>query len=286
MLSVFLPSELQLDLSDHPVDPAHVGFYVPEYMGPRESLELIAHMPNLEVVQLLTVGFDAALEHVPDHVTLCNAVGVHDASTAELAVALVLASLRGIDDFARAMPQGNWIHDRRPSLADRRVVIIGAGGVGQAIANRLVPFEAQVTLVATTQRSGVVDISELPNLLPEVDIVILAIPLNANTAGLVDDSFLSRMRDGALLVNVARGGVVDTQALMRHAQQGRIRAALDVTDPEPLPPEHPLWRIPGVLISPHVGGNTSAFLPRARALVEKQIGRWRSGEPLAHVVQQ
>jgi len=286
MLSVFLPSELQLDLSDHPVDPAQVGFYVPEYMGPRDSLELIAHMPNLEVVQLLTVGFDAALEHVPDHVTLCNAVGVHDASTAELAVALVLASLRGIDDFARAMPQGNWIHDRRPSLADRRVVIIGAGGVGQAIANRLVPFEAQVTLVATTQRSGVVDISELPNLLPEVDIVILAIPLNANTAGLVDDSFLSRMRDGALLVNVARGGVVDTQALMRHAQQGRIRAALDVTDPEPLPPEHPLWRIPGVLISPHVGGNTSAFLPRARALVEKQIGRWRSGEPLAHVVQQ
>ena len=285
MLSVFLPSELQLDLSDHPVDPAQVGFYVPEYMGPRESLELIAHMPNLEVVQLLTVGFDAALEHVPDHVTLCNAVGVHDASTAELAVALVLASLRGIDDFARAMPQGNWIHDRRPSLADRRVVIIGAGGVGQAIANRLMPFEAQMTLVATTQRSGVVDTSELPNLLPEVDIVILAIPLNANTAGLVDDSFLSRMRDGALLVNVARGGVVDTQALMRHAQQGRIRAALDVTDPEPLPPEHPLWRIPGVLISPHVGGNTSAFLPRARALVEKQIGRWRSGEPLAHVVQ-
>jgi phosphoglycerate dehydrogenase-like enzyme len=267
------------------VDPAQVGFYVPEYMGPRESLELIAQMPNLEVVQLLTVGFDAALEHVPDHVTLCNAVGVHDASTAELAVALVLASLRGIDDFARAMPQGNWIHDRRPSLADRRVVIVGAGGVGQAIANRLAAFEAEVTLVARSQRPGVVAISELPSLLPEVDVVILAIPLDASTKGLVDDSFLSRMRDGALLVNVARGGVVDTQALVQHAQKGRIRAALDVTDPEPLPPEHPLWRIPGVLISPHVGGNTSAFLPRARALVEKQIDRWRSGDPLEHVVQ-
>jgi phosphoglycerate dehydrogenase-like enzyme len=285
MLSVFLPSDLQLDLSDHPVDPAQVGFYVPEYMGPRESLELIAQMPNLEVVQLLTVGFDAALEHVPDHVTLCNAVGVHDASTAELAVALVLASLRGIDDFARAMPQGNWIHDRRPSLADRRVVIVGAGGVGQAIANRLAAFEAEVTLVDRSQRPGVVAISELPSLLPEVDVVILAIPLDASTKGLVDDSFLSRMRDGALLVNVARGGVVDTQALVQHAQKGRIRAALDVTDPEPLPPEHPLWRIPGVLISPHVGGNTSAFLPRARALVEKQIDRWRSGDPLEHVVQ-
>jgi phosphoglycerate dehydrogenase-like enzyme len=285
MLSVLVPGELQLGYSDLPVELSQVGFYVPKYMGPRKSLELIAQMPNLEVVQLLTVGFDAALEYVPDHVSLCNAVGVHDASTAELAVALVLASLRGIDDFARAMPQGDWIHERRLSLVDQRVLIIGAGGVGRAIANRLVPFEAEVTLVARSQRPGVVAISELPNLLPQMDIVILAIPLDVHTSGLVDDSFLSQMRDGALLVNVARGGVVDTQALVRHAQQGRIRAALDVTDPEPLPSEHPLWRIPGVLISPHVGGNTSAFLPRARALVEKQIGRWRSGDPLAHVVQ-
>lgn len=285
MLTVLLPDELQLGYAEPPVDLAQVGFYVPAYMGSRKSLELIANMPNLEVVQLLTVGFDAALEHVPDHVTLCNAVGVHDASTAELAVALVLASLRGIDDFARAMPQGEWIHDRRPSLADRRVVIIGAGGVGQAIANRLNPFEAEVILVARSERPGVVAFSELPSLLPEVDIVILAVPLNASTKGLVDDSFLSQMRDGSLLVNVARGGVVDTQALVQHTQQGRIRAALDVTDPEPLPPQHPLWRIPGVLISPHVGGNTSAFLPRARALVEKQISRWQSGELLGHVVQ-
>ena len=285
MLSVLLPDELQLGYSDFSVNLSQVGFYVPAYMGSRNSLELIAQMPNLEVVQLLTVGFDAALEYVPDHVSLCNAVGVHDASTAELAVALVLASLRGIDDFARAMPQGDWIHDRRPSLVDQKVVIIGAGGVGQAIANRLIPFEVEVTLVARSQRPGVVALSELPRLLPEMDIVILAVPLDVHTSGLVDDSFLSRMRDGALLVNVARGGVVDTQALVRHAQQGRIRAALDVTDPEPLPPEHPLWRIPGVLISPHVGGDTSAFLPRARALVEDQIDRWRSGDLLAHVVQ-
>ena len=285
MLSVLVPGELQLGYSDRPSDLSQVGFYVPQYMGPRDSFELVAQMPNLEVVQLLTVGFDAALEFVPEHVSLCNAVGVHDASTAELAVALVLASLRGIDDFARAMPQGDWIHDRRPSLVDQRVVIIGAGGVGQGIANRLLPFEAQVTLVARSQRPGVVSISDLPTLLTEADVVILAVPLDAHTSGLVDDSFLSRMQVGALLVNVARGGVVDTQALVKHAQQGRIRAALDVTDPEPLPPGHPLWRIPGVLISPHVGGNTSAFLPRAKVLVEKQIGRWRSGDPLAHVVQ-
>lgn len=285
MLSVLVPDELQLGHSEPQADLSQVAFYVPEYMGPRSSLELIEQMPNLEVVQLLTVGFDAALKYVPDHVSLCNAVGVHDASTAELAVALVLASLRGIDDFARAMPQGDWIHERRPSLVDKRVVIIGAGGVGQAIAKRLVPFEAEVTVVARSQRSDVVAISELPSLLPKADVVILAIPLDVHTSGLVNDSFLSRMRTGALLVNVSRGGVVDTQALVRHAQQGRIRAALDVTDPEPLPPEHPLWRIPGVLISPHVGGNTSAFLPRAKVLVEKQVSRWRSGAPLAHVVQ-
>ena len=285
MLSVLLSAELQLGYSDLSANLSKVGFYVPVYMGPRDSLELIAQMPNLEVVQLLTVGVDAALEYVPEHVSLCNAVGVHDASTAELAVALVLASLRGIDDFARAMPHGEWIHDRRSSLVDRNVLIIGAGGVGQAIAHRLIPFGAEVTLVARSQRPGVVASSELPSLLPEADIVVLAVPLNMHTSGLVDDSFLSRLREGSLLVNVARGGVVDTQALVRHAQQGRIRAALDVTDPEPLPPEHPLWRIPGVLISPHVGGDTSAFLPRARALVEQQISRWRSKDPLMHVVQ-
>ncbi len=285
MLSVLIPGDLQLGYPDISADVSQVGFYVPTYMGPPECFELITQMPNLEVVQLLTVGFDAALDYVPEHVTLCNAVGVHDAGTAELAVALMLASLRGIDDFARAMPRGEWIHERRSSLVDRKVLIIGAGGVGQAIAQRLIPFEVEVTLVAQSQRPGVVGISELPDLLPAADIVVLAVPLNAKTTGLVDDSFLSQMREGSLLVNVARGGVVDTEALMRHAQQGRIRAAMDVTDPEPLPPEHPLWRIPGVLISPHVGGDTSAFLPRARALVEQQINRWRSGEPLAHIVQ-
>jgi phosphoglycerate dehydrogenase-like enzyme len=261
-----------------------VGFYVPPYLGPPSTLELIKEMPNLEAVQLLTVGFDAALEHVPEHVTLCNAVGVHESATAELAVALVLASLRGIDDYARAMPQGAWIHDRRSSLVDRTVIIIGAGGVGKAIADRLIPFEVDITVVARSQRPGVVSISELPHLLPDADIVILAVPLDAQTRKLVDDAFLTRMREGALLVNVARGGVVDTEALIRHVKQGRIRAALDVTDPEPLPSHHELWRTPGVLISPHVGGDTSAFVPRAKRLVDSQISSWSRGDPLAHIV--
>lgn len=285
MLAVLIPGDLQLGHPEQSENLSQVGFYVPTYMGPSECFELIAQMPSLQVVQLLTVGFDAVLDYMPEHVTLCNAVGIHDAGTAELAVGLILASLRGIDDFARAMPRGEWIHERRTSLVDRKVLIIGAGGVGQAIAQRLNPFEVEITQVARSQRSGVMDITELPSLLPKADIVVLAVPLTVTTKRLVNDSFLSQMRDGALLVNVSRGGVVDTDALVQHAQQGRIRAALDVTDPEPLPPEHPLWQIPGVLISPHVGGNTSAFLPRARALVENQIARWRNGEPLAHVVQ-
>ncbi len=296
MLSALVPFDLQPSHRDFPigivdfdgvrgdVDLSNVGFYVPPYLGPRLTLELIKEMPNLEVVQILTVGFDAALEHVPEHITLCNAVGVHESGTAELAVALVLASLRGIDDHARAMPQGEWIHDRRSSLVDRSVIIIGAGGVGRAIADRLIPFEVDVTLVARSERPGVVSISELPHLLPETDIVILAVPLDSQTKKLVDDAFLTQMREGALLVNVARGGVVDTDALVRHVKQGRIRAALDVTDPEPLPSDHPLWRTPGVLISPHVGGDSSAFVPRAKRLVDSQTSRWMRGDPLAHIV--
>jgi phosphoglycerate dehydrogenase-like enzyme len=227
MLTVVAPSDLQLSDSQIDVDLASVGFYVPPYMGLPSSLEVIAQMPNLEVIQILTVGFDSVLKYLPGHVRLCNAVGVHDASAAELAVALTLASLRGIDDFARAMPEGKWLHERRDSLVDRSVVIVGAGGVGQGIANRMVPFEVDVTLVARSQRPGVLSTTELPRLLPLADIVILAVPLTTHTADLVDDAFLSQMRDGALLVNMARGGVVNTDALVRHAQQGRIRAALD-----------------------------------------------------------
>jgi phosphoglycerate dehydrogenase-like enzyme len=266
------------------VDLARIGFFVPPYMGPLRNFELIADMPRVEVVQLLTAGFDSALPYVRPGISLCRATGVHDASTAELAVALILASLRGLDDFSRAMPDGRWMPTRRTSLADRRVLVIGAGGVGRAIARRLVPFETDVVLVARSPREGVAGIAELPRLLPSADIVVLAVPLTEETAHLVDDAFLSLMAHDSLLVNVARGAVVDTESLLAHVSAGRIRVALDVTDPEPLPPDHPLWTAQGVLISPHVGGNSTAFLPRARALVLEQLRRWASGEALTSVV--
>lgn len=286
MLGAMLPEDVRPAKPPLPLvdDPDRVVFYVPRYMGPVADLELMSRMPNLRVVQLLTAGYETALRHLPRGVTLCNAGGVHDASTAELAVGLILASLRGIDEFARAMPSGAWLYARREALADKRVLVIGAGGVGRAVQRRLEPFETDVTMAARTARPGVVATADVGVLLPTVDIVVLAVPLTEETAGLVDDTFLSRMREGALLVNVARGPVVDTDALVRHVAMGRMRAALDVTDPEPLPPGHPLWTLPGVLVSPHVGGNTSAFLPRARALVEAQMRRFAAGEPLASVV--
>jgi phosphoglycerate dehydrogenase-like enzyme len=288
-----LPAGLAVDVWDGTADPpasvADVRFYVLPYMAGSEPARMMARMPSLEVAQTLTAGVDDVRPQVPAGVTLCNARGVHDASTAELALALVLASLRGIPDFVRDAAHGGWDGRRRDALADRTVLVLGHGSVGQAVERRLLPFECQVLRVARTGRVGpdgqrVAGLDELPGLLPEADVVVLTVPMTDRTRGLVDAGFLARMRDGALLVNVARGPVVRTDDLVAEVTSGRLRAALDVTDPEPLPPGHPLWSAPGVLVSPHVGGNTTAFLPRAARLVEAQLRRWAAGEPLAHVI--
>ncbi|MGH8870318.1 MAG: 2-hydroxyacid dehydrogenase [Actinomycetes bacterium] len=264
---------------------AAVDFWVPSYMGAGPVVEKYAgRMPSLRVVQTLTAGVDDVLAHVPDGVTLCNARGVHDASTAELTLGLILASQRGIDDFARAHTTGTWLHGRRPSLADRTVLLVGYGAVAGAVERRLAGFEVDVLRAARTPREGVAGMEALPELLPSADVVVLTVPLTEETRGLADAAFLARMKDGALLVNVARGPVVDTDALLGETTAGRLRAALDVTDPEPLPPDHPLWRAPGVLVSPHVGGNSTAFLPRAYRLLSDQLRRYAAGEPLANVV--
>ena len=267
---------------DPAAPPVETRFYVPSYMAGEWAFGAMSEMPALEVCQLPTAGFEHALAQLPVGVTLCNAAGVHDASTAELAVGLILARLRRIDDMARAMPAGDFIHDRYDALADKRVLIVGAGGIAQALARRLDGFECQIDLVGRAARAGIHGRDELPTLLPEADVVVIAVPLDDSTRGMVDASFLSRMPDGSLLVNVARGPIVDTDAML--AEVGRLSFALDVTDPEPLPADHPLWRAPGVLVSPHVGGNTTAFLPRIGRLVREQISRWESGSPLAGVI--
>ncbi|PWI15390.1 dihydrofolate reductase [Streptomyces sp. Act143] len=278
---------------EFPGDPAECVVYVVPYMK-RQAVKVrpLKEMRNLQLVQTLTAGVDdvmAQLSDIAPGVRLCNARGVHEASTAELALTLTLASLRGIPGFVRAQQQEHWQGDFHPALADKSVLIVGYGSIGAAIEDRLVPFElARVVRVArsarTTERGPVRPLADLPVLLPEADVVILSTPLNDSTRGLVNDEFLARMKDGALLVNVARGGVVDTKALLAELESGRITAALDVVDPEPLPQGHPLWQAPGVLISPHVGGPTSAFLPRAKRLLVDQLGRFVNREPLRNVI--
>lgn len=259
-------------------------FYVPAYRFDLRVVEVMRDMPALESVQLLTAGFEHALPYLPEGVRLANGAGIHDAATAELAVGLMIGAQRRLADLARSQPQGVWDNQMTSSLADRRVLVVGAGNIARALRRRLESHECEVTLVGRSARDGVQAISALPDLLPNADIVVLLVPLTETTRGLVDASFLAAMPAGALLVNVARGPVVVTDALLAETRTGRLRAALDVIDPEPLPADHPLWVTPGVTITPHVGGAASSMWPRARRLVNEQLRRLAAGEPLLHQV--
>ncbi len=261
-----------------------VRFYVTPYRVDASVADVMARMPRLEVVQTLTAGVDNVRSSVPDGVRLCSGRGIHDSSTAELALTLVLASLRGVPQFVRAQDRREWTPGWHPALADRHVLLVGHGAIGQAVEDRLAPFEVTITRVARSARDGVHAITELPDLLPRADVVILLLPLTDETRGLVDAAFLAAMKDGALLVNLARGPVVDTEALVAALHTGRITAALDVVDPEPLPADSPLWDAPGLLVSPHVGGSSSAMWPRAHRLVRDQLHRYAAGEALWNVM--
>lgn len=244
---------------------------------------------RVRVVQTQALGYDDAIGQVPDGITWCNAVGVHEGPTAEIAMALILASQRGIDDFARAMPSGEWTpRPMRPGLLGARVLLVGYGGIGTELHRRLDGFGVELVRVASRARSDehgpVHGVAELPGLLPHADVVVVAVPYGDATHHLVDDAFLQAMAPGALLVNVARGKVADTDALVRHAADGRVRVALDVVDPEPLPAEHPLWTTSGVLVSPHVGGAVTTYADRVESLVRRQVQHLLAGEPLECVV--
>lgn len=268
-----------------PVDV--IDIVVPPYMGGTAQLGALATV-SCRLVQSLSIGYDGVAAVLPAGNVYANAASVHEASTAELALALVLSAQRAIPDFVRAAQVGHWAPQVCASLADREVLLIGYGGVGRAIEDRLLGFEVSITRVAgharVDERGAIHDVASLPELLARADIVIVAVPLTPATTKLVDDGFLAAMRDGALLVNVARGQVADTDALVRHASSGRLRLALDVVDPEPLPDGHPLFALENVLISPHVGGATTAMQPRVTRLLLDQIGRLQRGETPRNVV--
>lgn len=259
-------------------------FYVPAYMGDSRIFEVIAEMPKLRYVQLLTAGIDKTVGYIPDGVTLMNARGVHDSSTAELALALTLASMRNLTGFIRAGSQAWSARAGRPSLYAKQVAIVGAGSIGHEIARVFGALGARSTLISRTGRDGTLRLADSGGLLANADVVVLVVPLTEATRHMADASFLANLKDGALFVNVARGEVADTAALLAEVSSGRIQAALDVTDPEPLPTDHPLWNEPNCLISPHVGGATDAFIPKARELVEKNLARIANGEQPLNII--
>lgn len=247
--------------------------------------DLWRRMPALRYVQVPSAGVDWLVDGIPEGVTLCSARGVHDGPVSEWVMAAVLAGLKRFGTFRDAMRDGEWRPEYVSDLCGATVLLVGYGSIARAVEARLAPFEPKSVLrVARRAREGVSSIGALPELLPEADVVVLLLPLTAETRGLIDGGTLSLMKPGALLVNAARGGLVDSGALLDALEAGRIRAVLDVTDPEPLPPGHPLWRAPELLVTPHIAGITRDIEERTALLVRDQIARFARGEELANQV--
>jgi phosphoglycerate dehydrogenase-like enzyme len=265
-------------------DLSKITFYVPTYPAGRPSLEHVRSMQNLKILQLPTAGYEVALEYLTPQITLCSGRGIHDDSTAELALGLTIASLRGFPSFIRRQDLGEWLFTKEKSINDCKIGIVGFGSIGSTIARMLSGFSVEIAAFTQSGRDNTIAISDLDKHLPSLDVVILILPLTKDSKHLFDARRLSLMKNGALLVNVARGPIVDTEALIKELNSGRLTAALDVTDPEPLPKGHPLWSAKGILISPHIGGNTSIFENRAKKLIESQLNLLAEGKPLDNVI--
>jgi phosphoglycerate dehydrogenase-like enzyme len=275
------------DGGDLPASAGEVEFYVPPFFPTPAAIAAMHQMPRLSVVQTMTAGVDRLLAQLPGGVTLCNARGAHDASTAEWVVAAILAGLREFPRFATEQAAGRWSYQFTDCLAGKTVLIIGYGSIGAAVERRLAGFEVAVRRVARNARDGeapVTPVSQVGDLLPLADVVVVLAPVTSETIGMVDAGFLARMQDGALLVNAARGSLVVTDALCGELRRGRLRAVLDVTDPEPLPPGHPLWTLPGVFCTPHVAASTPVSAARVASLIRDQAERFINGETLRNVI--
>jgi phosphoglycerate dehydrogenase-like enzyme len=253
--------------------------------GGQVPADVLDALPRLRLVQLMSAGAEKFVGTLPERIILCNARGAHTPSTAEWAVTATLAAQRGIPHFTREADAGRWSPRTDHSLVGARVLVVGAGDIGRTIGAMMAGFDVELTFVARTARDGVRSTDELPELLPHADVVVLIVPVTPQTTGMVDAAFLAAMKDDALLVNAARGVVVDTDALLAELTSGRLRAAVDVTDPEPLPAGHPLWSAPNLLLTPHVAGAVPETNARATAAVTEQLERVLAGKPLQNVVQ-
>lgn len=260
-----------------PLTHTQAEVLVPPFLAPSDALALVEQLPRLRLVQLLSAGAEAWVGRLPAGVGLSDCRGAHGGATAEWVLAVLLAVYRRLPAFVRAADAARWDFQRTDELAGKRVLLVGAGDIGEQTARRLAPFEVTTTLVGRRPRPGVHGIDEVADLLPRHDACVLAVPLTPQTRGLVDAAFLAAMPDGALLVNAARGPVVDTDALTAELVAGRLLAAVDVTDPEPLHQDHPLWSAPGLLLTPHVAGSVPGAQRRAYAVAAAQIAAFARG---------
>ena len=255
-----------------------------------DLIRAVASLPRLRLIQLRSAGAESVAPYVGKSVTLCNARGAHDPATSEWVVGVIFAQSRALPDFARSQRAGTWQRKMSRMVAGQHVLIVGYGSIGAAVERRLQGWEVTIERIARRARPAtdgapeVRGMDELADALPGADVVVLLVPVTDETRGLVDADFLAKMKDGALLVNAARGSIVDPDALLAALDSGRITAALDVTSPEPLPDGHPLWSAPGVLITPHVGGMVEGGMDRAHAVVRAQLARYAKGEPLQNVI--
>jgi phosphoglycerate dehydrogenase-like enzyme len=250
---------------------------LPPFLATAEAVGMASRVKGLRLVQLLTAGAENWVGRLPEGVALSDCRGAHGGATAEWIVAAMLAVYRELPAFVRRQDEARWDQRRTGELAGKKVLIVGAGDVAENTVRRLAPFEVATTLVGRRARDGVHGIDEVHDLLPHHDACVVIVPLTDDTRGLVDAAFLAAMPDGALLVNAARGPVADTDALTAELESGRLLAALDVTDPEPLPSDHPLWRAPGLLLTPHVGGSVPGSMERAYRVAAEQVAVFASG---------
>ena len=283
-----LPPGIEADVwtggEDLPDSADQVEYVVLPFGAKPEMIRKIAALPSLKTIQILSAGADHILPYIPSHITLCNARGAHTASTAEWAVGAMVASTRNFSRFAVAQRNGRRDYVQSEPVGGKHVLIVGYGDIGAAVERRLAGWDVTVERVARHARDGVHAIGELPGLLPKADVVVILLPVTDETRQLVNKDFLRVMKDGALLVNAARGVIVDTDALLEELNGGRIRAALDVTDPEPLPAGHPLWSAPGLLLTPHVGGSVPLAVDRAFRIAAEQIRQFAGGNTPSNLV--